>query len=46
MLLNVWYGAAISLDPERRLQELREVAPGELPDDYAATLFELRRTTG
>jgi len=39
------YGAEVP-DPEQRLQALREVAPGPLPDDYAATLLELRRTTG
>jgi hypothetical protein len=38
------YGAEVP-DPARRLQALREVAPGPLPDDYAATLIELRRTT-
>jgi hypothetical protein len=38
------YGAEVR-GPARRLKALREVAPGELPDDYAATLLELRRTT-
>lgn len=32
-------------DPAGRLRELREIAPGPLPDDYTATLLELRRTT-
>jgi len=39
------YGAEVP-DPARRLRALREVAPGPLPDDYAGTLLELRRTTG
>jgi len=39
------FGADVP-DPARRLQDLRKVAPGPLPDDYAATLLELRRTTG